>query len=131
MIEPIALPPLEGDCPDCPTAEQRQAADKTWEAWNTEESAAWEAFEADYRAKYPNGWDPYGAWQHTATYQALKEREPERLSDVGCVECDWTGKRLTDTGRSIIDLVRRYGLNPLRGQIDRRIGNQIHDLEYR
>lgn len=105
-----SLPPLELDCPYCtgPAGdEMRRANTAAWKAWNAEEQGAYSEFAAEYDRTHEYG-GAYEAWLNTDRMRDLKYRMPEELSEVGCVECDYTGRQLTDAGRQVLDFARRW-----------------------
>lgn len=103
--EPIQLPALEEPCPDCPTAEDRKAANDAWQAWADEKDAAWIAYIDSPGAPR---WNQVEAWALTPEYKALEARRPEYEPEVGCPECDWNGTRPTVAGKAILDFVRKW-----------------------
>lgn len=99
----ITLPPLDQDCPHCttPEAQRQRAAD--YMKWSKEEQDAYGAFSAAYKLPF----EAHSAWKKTSAYRELMDREPDPAG-VGCVECDWTKRVLTDAGRQVLDFVRRW-----------------------
>lgn len=101
----MTLPILERPCVSCPTDEERDAAHNAWNAWCDEEQKAF--------VEFCNGpaaglYYQHEAWRRTGTYRELKDREPEKLPEAGCVECDYTGLELTDEGRRLKDFMSRW-----------------------
>lgn len=95
-----ALPPLDEPCPDCtgPAGEEALRANTAdWDAWNAEERAKYGAFCDAY-----TGFQQRADWMRSRTWRDLATRQPEELPQVGCVECDWLGRRPTDAGRQIL-----------------------------
>jgi hypothetical protein len=99
----IVLPPLDKDCPHCTPEEVQKQKAAEFNAWNDEEQAAFRKFAATYTPE----WGAHEAWKQTDTYYELRDREPEPAG-VGCVECDWTQRVLTDAGRQVLDFVDRW-----------------------
>lgn len=93
----VLLPALDQPCTHCtgPGSDaEKAAADAAWAEWNTEEHAT-----------QPN-WSDFQEWRRSGTWRELQAREPERLPDKGCVECDWLGRVPTDAGRVLLAFLR-------------------------
>lgn len=102
----IQLPPLDIDCPDC-TGDAREKIlrdnAEEWKAWNAEYEKADEEFRANSTAR-----GVYEDWTRSDTYRDLSARQPEELPEVGCVECEWTGKRITEFGSQVLAFLHRH-----------------------
>lgn len=101
---------LDQPCPHCTgeAGDQMRAENRAaWEAWNNRESQGYSRFIESYR-----GLDGWRAWTATPECQALMAEQPEELPASGCVECDWTGVQVTDTGRELLAFLRRHGIRP-------------------
>ncbi|MEV1013711.1 MULTISPECIES: hypothetical protein [unclassified Micromonospora] len=99
----IILPPLDMPCPHCATEEAHKRAAAEYKAWSDEEQAAYESFALTYDLS----WGVADAWKNSPTYRELKDREPEPAG-VGCVECDYTQRKLTDAGRQVLDFLHTW-----------------------
>lgn len=97
------LPDLDKPCPDCTPEEVQKRKAAEYQAWAAEEHEAFQRFDATYEPS----WGAFDAWQSTDTYRELKDREPEPAG-VGCVECDWRQRVLTEAGRQILEFLGRW-----------------------
>lgn len=91
------LPPVEVRCADCPSDDEITESYAEHDRWTNEQI---DAFEAQQR------YDRLEDWERSPEGVEFQEREPERLPDVGCVECDWTGIKLTEAGQALLAFVR-------------------------
>lgn len=109
---PTALPPLDVDCPDCTSPEYAAARDQSiadWNTWHERESSAYNAWIAQRTADGVPFPHDHETWKTTDAYSALGP-EPDVLPEIGCVECDWTGRKVTDEGRVLLAFLIRHGV---------------------
>ncbi|WP_250005560.1 hypothetical protein [Actinoplanes sp. M2I2] len=105
MMGGLELPPLDEDCPRCTGADAREERARDIQAWHEEEQRAFQDWVAERRARgNPNAGDR-DAWRRVAQGRAWFARKPEEIGDVGCVECDYTGRRPTAAGRTILEFL--------------------------
>lgn len=97
MAETIELPVLEAKCIAC-----------DGDGWvsNAAETAAWEArYDAamnQYKATAGAGACWTGSWEESE----IQRDAPDEC--VGCVECEGTGRLLTDAGRALLAFLDRH-----------------------
>lgn len=111
MSRSIKLPPLDTDCEHCtgPAGEKAKHDNRAaWRQWDIQEQSAYDAFCAERESKGEPEWMHHELWVTSPAYLTLLESQPEELADLGCVECDWTGKKITDAGRQVLDFLRRH-----------------------
>jgi hypothetical protein len=124
MIEIPGLPPIYQPCPDCPSDADRAAGIdahvKAYAAFDSAEKAFYIAFFEEFpSAEYSAA---SRAWRDCDAYGPLYEAKQDTdMASVGCVECDFTGEVLTDTGRGLAEFIRqqmRYPLERIGGRLD-------------
>jgi hypothetical protein len=109
-VTEIVLPSLDEPCPYC-TGPDADAYRKTnleaWRAWNSEEESGYAEFAAKFDRTNRYG-SAYDAWRTSGHYRDLVARQPEELPPLGCVECEWIGRRPTAAGKAILRLLATY-----------------------
>lgn len=110
----LKLPALQRDCgcvaedakPE--TIAANKAAFKAVQDWEDQESKLYQ----EWTTKTTWGDRSNEAWRRTEIFKAFAEmhprpEQPDPLG-IGCVECDNTGKQLTEAGAAIVDLMMPY-----------------------
>ncbi len=102
-MELESLPALDMPCPHCTGTLNEAAADRRRLEWDKEMQDAYAAFVNSHPDQPVDK-----LWESSDVYRELYSREPDPAG-VGCPECDYTSRKITQAGRDLLTFLRRHG----------------------